>query len=107
MNKSDGEESCYTDYETDGFWSAEKTLLESVKGGGGASTTKRRKKKKKSARERGDGKKDAAATGLRQQWWCFVRDNDEQWHELSRSARRCFVDTVRNALARVQCALPV
>lgn len=101
MNKSD-DESCYTDYETDGFWSSEKTLLESVQGGGGAteSSTRRRKRKKKAKDRGGGGKKDAtpavggSSTGLRHQWRMFLQDHHEEWRDFWKIGRNCFVDTV-------------
>ncbi|XP_025406703.1 TWiK family of potassium channels protein 18-like isoform X2 [Sipha flava] len=98
-NKSD-DESCYTDYETDGFWSSEKTLLESVRGGGAVETTTRRRKRKKKAKDRsgGSGKTDATATGpnigLRHQWWLFLQDHRGEWREFWKIGRHCFVDTV-------------
>jgi len=102
MKKSDDDdddnnESCYTDYETDGFWSSEKTLMESVQGKGAAntSTTTRRKKKKKKVRDRGDGKKlNVAGTGLRHQWRCFLQENDDEWRKFWNAGRKCFINTV-------------
>jgi len=103
MKKSDDDdddnnESCYTDYETDGFWSSEKTLMESVQGTGAASTTTatRRRRKKKKVRDRGDGKKLEAltGTGLRHQWRCFLREHDDEWRKFWNSGRKCFIDTV-------------
>jgi len=104
MKKSDDDddennESCYTDYETDGFWSSEKTLLESVQGKGAASTTTttRRKKKKKKAKDRGDGTKnklDEAGTGLRHQWRCFLQEHDDEWKKFWNVGRKCFINTV-------------
>jgi len=98
MNKSD-DESCYTDYETDGFWSAEKTLLESVKGVGGekhsevTTVRKRRKKKAKNLNNKQDERGEK--TSLRQQWRDFLREHDEEWHDFWRIGHKCFVDTVR------------
>lgn len=98
MNKSGGEESCYTDYETDGFWSSEKTLLESVKGNGeGTTVTRRKKKKKKKANDpRVGGKKDPVTTGgLWRQWRDFVAEHDDEWRAFWTMGRKCFVQTVR------------
>lgn len=102
-NKSDNE-SCggYTDYETDGFWSSEKTLLESVKGdatAADAATACRRRKKKKKAKERVDSKTAAAAAtgkGLKHQWRCFRQEHDREWRDFWRIGRKCFTDTVRD-----------
>jgi len=102
MTKTDDDEneSCdYTDYETDGFWSSEKTLLESVRNDDAKTTTTRRKKKtkkkKKYVDDQRDDKKDAASTGLKQQWRSFLQEHDEEWRDFWRVGRRCFVDTVR------------
>jgi hypothetical protein len=103
MKKSDDDddennESCYTDYETDGFWSSEKTLLESVQGKAATSTetTTRRRKKKKKAKDRGDGNKklDEAGTGLRHQWRCFLQEHDDEWKKFWSAGRKCFINTV-------------
>lgn len=101
--KTTDDESCdYTDYETDGFWSSEKTLLESVQGT--TTTTTRRRKKKRKAKDREDNKKDpavaTASPGLRQQWRSFLQDHDEEWHDFWKVGRHCFIDTVRNAIIR-------
>ncbi|XP_025200671.1 TWiK family of potassium channels protein 9-like isoform X2 [Melanaphis sacchari] len=103
MKKSDDDddennESCYTDYETDGFWSSEKTLMESVQGKGNTNTatTTRRKKKKKKAKDRGDSKKklDEAGTGLRHQWRSFLQEHDDEWKKFWNAGRKCFINTV-------------
>lgn len=71
--------------------------MESVKGGSETTTTTRRKKKKKKANEpRKEWKKDETGkTGLRQQWREFKLEHDDDWQELWRIGRKCFVDTVR------------
>ncbi|XP_050423678.1 TWiK family of potassium channels protein 7-like isoform X1 [Adelges cooleyi] len=95
MNKtknSDGE-SCCTDYETDGFWSSEKTLLQSVRGDDGV--RKRKKKKKKpAAKERCGSDRDPVGAGLAGQWRLFRKEHDKEWRSFWRMARKCFVDTV-------------
>lgn len=96
MNKSD-DESCCTDYETDGFWSTEKTLLESMKGVDGEGTTVRRRKKKKAKNSNPpkDRVESGEKVGLRQRWRDFLREHDEEWHDFWRIGHKCFVDTVR------------
>lgn len=109
MDRSDGE-SCGTDYDTDGFWSSEKTLLESVRAGGDG-CRRRTKKKKKTAAAAAAGKdsaaaaaskdsaavagKDSAAAGLRLRWRDFLREHDDEWRGFRTIGRKCFVDVVR------------
>ncbi|XP_050522281.1 TWiK family of potassium channels protein 18-like isoform X2 [Daktulosphaira vitifoliae] len=88
--KSDGE-SCYTDYETDGFWSSEKTLLESVRGDDGL--RKRKKKKKKPSKER-ELLIKSDKPRLVDQWRSFRMEYDEEWNSIWRMAHKCFVETV-------------
>lgn len=104
MDRNEDESCCsHTDYETDGFWSSEKTLLESVRGTGNNTSTvrKRKKTKKKSERDRGNSRKDAKTgqettkTGLRQQWRSFLRDHDDEWRKFWQMGKRCFFDVVR------------
>jgi len=105
MNASD-DGSCGTDCDTDGFWSSEKTLLESVRGDGdaGAATAVRRRKKKKRAKDR--NRKDAAAAaevppaGLKRKWTDFLREHDDERRDFWKTGRKCFVDTVRRAARR-------
>lgn len=97
MERNDGE-SCDTDYDTDGFWSSEKTLLESVRDGGGDDGCRRRtrKRKKTAAAAAAVGKDStAAAVGLRLRWRDFLREHDDEWRRFRTTGRKCFVDVVR------------
>lgn len=112
MERSD-DESCCTDYDTDGFWSSEKTLLESVRDGGGGSggngCRRRTKKRKKTASKDSTaaaGKDSVAAAGkpsavaeatvgLRLRWQDFLREHDDEWRGFRTIGRKCFVDVVR------------
>lgn len=101
-----GGESCCTDYETDGFWSSEQTLLESVRGGGTsgqAATAVRRRKKKKKAKDRGDGRKKEPVTtgrGLAQQWRSFLLEHEDEWRDSWRLGRKCIMNTVSGITGR-------
>lgn len=100
----------YTDYddETDGFWSSEKTLLESMRSGDAAAVCRKRKKKKTNGKkenvddlERCRKREAVASTGLWRRWLSFLQEHDEEWRGFWSVGRKCFVHTVRKLHAPI------